>query len=181
MWERDRGPVTLRARLVAGLVVLMTVGLAIFGVTMYELYSRSQYDQLSSELQASVPLVTRELSRAAGVSLPVGGQGGKPGRWRHRNWLQHRRGTGRSRGGTPTARRRPRRAAGACDTGDLWRTRGQVGESPELRATGQLVEPPASSSRRACFGGHPGAARPRRLDRGRDRVAGLHRRPPEQR
>ena len=70
---------TLRARLVAGLVVLMTVGLAIFGVTMYELYSRSQYDQLSSELQASVPLVTRELSRAAGVYLPVGGQGASPG------------------------------------------------------------------------------------------------------
>ena len=79
MWERDRGPVTLRARLVAGLVVLMTVGLAIFGVTMYELYSSSQYDQLRSELQASVPLVTRELSRAAGVSLPGGDQGGNPG------------------------------------------------------------------------------------------------------
>jgi len=79
VWERDRGPVTLRARLVAGLVLLMTVGLAIFGVTMYELYSSSQYDQLSSELQASVPLVTRELSLAAGVYLPVGGQGGNPG------------------------------------------------------------------------------------------------------
>ncbi|MGD0808311.1 MAG: HAMP domain-containing sensor histidine kinase [Acidimicrobiales bacterium] len=65
---------TLRARLVAGLVVLMTLGLAIFGVTMYELYSRSQYDQLSSELQSAVPLVTRELSRAAGVNLPLGDQ-----------------------------------------------------------------------------------------------------------
>ena len=173
---------TLRARLVAGLVVLMTVGLAIFGVTMYELYSRSQYDQLSSELQASVPLVTRELSRAAGVYLTARGSGREPGRRWHGHWLQHRgTGTGRGRGGTPTARRRPRRAAGACDTGDLWRTRGQVGKSPELRATGQLVEPPASSSRRACFGGHPRAARPRRLDRRRDWVAGLHRRPPEQR
>src|ERR1700678_1605899 len=70
---------TLRARLVAGLVVLMTLGLAIFGVTMYELYSRSQYDQLTSELQSSVPLVTRELSRAAGVYIPVGGQGGGSG------------------------------------------------------------------------------------------------------
>src|SRR5271170_5486855 len=79
MWEKDGGPVTLRARLVAGLVVLMTVGLAIFGVTMYELYSSSQYDQLSSELQASVPLVTRELSRVAGVYLPVGSQAGNPG------------------------------------------------------------------------------------------------------
>ena len=70
---------TLRARLVAGLVALMTLGLAIFGVTMYELYSRSQYDQLTSELQSSVPLVTRELSRAAGISLPVGGQRGGSG------------------------------------------------------------------------------------------------------
>jgi two-component system, OmpR family, sensor kinase len=71
--------VTLRARLVAGLVLLMTVGLAIFGVTMYVLYSRSQYDQLSSELHASVPLVTRQLSRAAGVYLPGGGQQGGSG------------------------------------------------------------------------------------------------------
>src|ERR1700678_116695 len=70
---------TLRARLVAGLVVLMTVGLAIFGVTMYELYSRSQYNQLTSELQSSVPPVTRELSRAAGVYLPNPGQGAQPG------------------------------------------------------------------------------------------------------
>jgi two-component system OmpR family sensor kinase len=77
--QRDSGPVTLRARLVAGLVALMTLGLAIFGVTMYELYSRSQYNQLTSELQSSVPLVTRELSRAAGVYLPVGGQGGGSG------------------------------------------------------------------------------------------------------
>ena len=92
---------TLRARLVAGLVVLMTLGLAIFGVTMYELYSRSQYDQLTSELQSSVPLVTRELSRAAGVYLPVGGQGGTreitapaqtPGRHREGPWREaHRR------------------------------------------------------------------------------------------
>jgi two-component system OmpR family sensor kinase len=62
---------TLRLRLVAGLVVLMAVGLAIFGVTTYELYSRSQYGQLNSELQSSVPLVTQELAQAADVSLPL--------------------------------------------------------------------------------------------------------------
>ena len=45
--------VTLRARLVAGLVVLMAVGLGIFGVTMYKLYSSSQYRQLDSDLQNS--------------------------------------------------------------------------------------------------------------------------------
>ena len=61
---------TLRLRLVAGLVALMAVGLAIFGVTTYKLYSRSQYGQLNSELQSSVPLVTQELAQAANVSLP---------------------------------------------------------------------------------------------------------------
>ncbi len=67
---------TLRARVVAGLVALMVVGLAIFGVTTYELYSRSQYRQLNSDLQSSVPLVTQELAQAADVSLPLSsGQG----------------------------------------------------------------------------------------------------------
>ena len=61
---------TLRARLVAGLFVLMAVGLAIFGVTMYELYSRSQYSQLADDLRNSVPLVTQELAQKAGVVLP---------------------------------------------------------------------------------------------------------------
>ena len=54
----------------AGLFVLMAVGLAIFGVTMYELYSSSQYSQLDSSLRSSVPLVTQELSEKAGVELP---------------------------------------------------------------------------------------------------------------
>ncbi len=62
---------TLRLRLVAGLVALMAVGLAIFGFTTYELYSRSQYRQFGSDLQSSVPLVTEELSQAADVTLPL--------------------------------------------------------------------------------------------------------------
>jgi two-component system, OmpR family, sensor kinase len=62
--------VTLRARLVAGLFLLMSVGLAIFGVTMYELYSGSQYRQLSADLKNAVPLVTQELAQKAGVDLP---------------------------------------------------------------------------------------------------------------
>jgi two-component system OmpR family sensor kinase len=49
----------------------MVAGLAIFGVTMYALYSRSQYGQLNSELQATVPSVTLELAQAANVSLPM--------------------------------------------------------------------------------------------------------------
>ncbi len=61
---------TLRARLVAGLFVLMSVGLAIFGVTMYKLYSGSQYRQLDTDLREAVPLVTQELANKAGVDLP---------------------------------------------------------------------------------------------------------------
>ena len=48
----------------------MAVGLAIFGVTMYELYSRSQYSQLAGDLRNSVPLVTQGLAQKAGVALP---------------------------------------------------------------------------------------------------------------
>lgn len=48
----------------------MSVGLAIFGVTMYELYSSSQYRQLSADLKSAVPLVTQELAQKAGVDLP---------------------------------------------------------------------------------------------------------------
>jgi two-component system, OmpR family, sensor kinase len=66
--------VTLRLRLVAGLVALMAAGLAIFGVTTYELYSRSQYDQLSADLRSSVPLVAQELAQKAHVSLPPSAQ-----------------------------------------------------------------------------------------------------------
>jgi two-component system, OmpR family, sensor kinase len=55
---------------VAGLFLLMSVGLAIFGVTMYELYSGSQYRQLSTDLKNAVPLVTQELAQKAGVELP---------------------------------------------------------------------------------------------------------------
>jgi len=66
---------------VVGLVLLMTVGLGIFGVTMYELYSSSQYRQLDSDLRSSVPLVTQELSQKAGVELyPLSHSGNYGGR-----------------------------------------------------------------------------------------------------
>lgn len=65
---------TLRLRLVAGLVVLMTAGLAVFGGTMYGLYSRSQYDALGQQLKNSVPLVTQELAHQGNMDL-----GGSPG------------------------------------------------------------------------------------------------------
>ena len=70
--------VSLRARLVAGLFVLMSVGLAIFGVTMYELYSGSQYRQLGTDLKNAVPLVTQELADKAGIELPQPNTTGKP-------------------------------------------------------------------------------------------------------
>lgn len=80
---------TLRLRLVAGLVVLMTAGLAIFGGTMYGLYSHSQYNDLQSQLKNSVGLVAQELAQQAHVDLnggtgthqvPSGGVvGGPPG------------------------------------------------------------------------------------------------------
>ena len=61
------GRVSLRFRLVAGLVVLMMSGLTIFGVITYELYSRSQYRQLNGELQDSVMGVSQALFQEAGV------------------------------------------------------------------------------------------------------------------
>jgi two-component system, OmpR family, sensor kinase len=71
--------VSLRARLVAGLFLLMAIGLAIFGVTMYELYSGSQYRQLSTDLKDAVPLVTQELANKAGIQLPQSSATGRPG------------------------------------------------------------------------------------------------------
>ena len=71
---------SLRSRIVAGLVGLMTVGLGIFGIATYATYSHSQYHDLDRTLRASVPLVRGELARAAGVVLgpgrPAGGHDG---------------------------------------------------------------------------------------------------------
>lgn len=58
---------TLRARLVGGLVLLMLAGLVLFGWVTYDLYSSSQYSQLDRQLSASVPSVTQELARAGGI------------------------------------------------------------------------------------------------------------------
>ncbi|MGH9004337.1 MAG: hypothetical protein ACRDYV_14530, partial [Acidimicrobiia bacterium] len=58
---------TLRLRLVAGLVALVTAGLAVFGVTTYQLYARSQYDRLDEQALEIVPLVGDQLADAAGL------------------------------------------------------------------------------------------------------------------
>ncbi|MGH8972596.1 MAG: sensor histidine kinase [Acidimicrobiia bacterium] len=68
---------TLRLRLVAGLVALVTAGLAVFGVTTYQLYARSQYDRLDQQAVDIVPLVSSQLAEAAGLG---GGDGGRDDR-----------------------------------------------------------------------------------------------------
>ena len=69
---------SLRARLVASLVAVMTAGLALFGWVTYSLYSRSEYHNLDSELRSSVALVRSELAQVAGVSLGSSSSG-EPG------------------------------------------------------------------------------------------------------
>ena len=66
---------TLRLRLVLGLVVLVTAGLAVFGFATYELYSRSQYDRLDDQIRASAPAVVPQLARNAGLAFEDGGGG----------------------------------------------------------------------------------------------------------
>ena len=68
---------TLRLRLVLGLVVLVTAGLAVFGVATFQLYSRSQYDRLDDQLRGSAGAVVDQLAREAGLAetRPTGGSG----------------------------------------------------------------------------------------------------------
>jgi two-component system OmpR family sensor kinase len=83
---------TLRLRLVVGLVVLTTAGLAVFGFATYELYARSQYDRLDEQLRASAPAVLPTLAQRAGLAREgdprfdgrrredgPGGRGARPG------------------------------------------------------------------------------------------------------
>jgi two-component system OmpR family sensor kinase len=53
--------VTLRSRLVVALVLLATVGLAIFGVATYELYARNQYDRLDDQIRSARPSAMAQL------------------------------------------------------------------------------------------------------------------------
>jgi two-component system OmpR family sensor kinase len=74
---------TLRLRLVLGLVVLVTAGLAVFGFATYELYSRSQYDRLDAQVRASATAVLPTLASKAGLAVdgdgPAQGFDGRPG------------------------------------------------------------------------------------------------------
>ena len=64
---------TLRLRLVIGLVVLVTIGLAVFGVVTYTLYARSQYQRLDDQVHGSIPIVSREVTARAGLGGPLPG------------------------------------------------------------------------------------------------------------
>ena len=66
---------TLRLRLVLGLVVFVTAGLAVFGVATYQLYSRSQYDRLDDQLRGSAGAVVDSLAREAGLDDTPPGSG----------------------------------------------------------------------------------------------------------
>jgi two-component system OmpR family sensor kinase len=72
-------PVTLRIRLVLGLLALLTVGLVLFGVATYSFYSRSQYKRLDDQVRSSQPLVSRQLDEAAGRGDGDGHERGGPG------------------------------------------------------------------------------------------------------
>ena len=69
---------TLRLRLVVGLVVLVLTGLAIFGFSTYTLYARTQYDRLDDELRNSIASASCSLFVAYGFPIPdcPGGRGG---------------------------------------------------------------------------------------------------------
>ena len=66
---------TLRLRLVVGLLVLLTVGLASFGYATYDLYRHSEYQRLDDQIRNSEPFVDGQLDQQAGFT-DQGGPGG---------------------------------------------------------------------------------------------------------
>ncbi len=66
---------TLRLRLVLALVVLLTVGLAIFGFATYSLYARGQYQRLDNQIASSVNAVTSQLLTNGNTSCTNAGTG----------------------------------------------------------------------------------------------------------
>ncbi len=70
---------TLRSRLTLALVLLTTVGLALFGAVTYRLYARSQFDRLDDQLLSAVRPVTVMLHERRGDSDYPPPPGGEPG------------------------------------------------------------------------------------------------------
>jgi two-component system OmpR family sensor kinase len=70
---------TLRLRLVLALAALVVVGLAVFGVATYTLYSRAERQRLDDQLTASIPLVRGSLYDKAGLQGDYGPHDGDDG------------------------------------------------------------------------------------------------------
>jgi two-component system OmpR family sensor kinase len=77
--------VSLRARLVAALGLLLVVGLTAFGFGTYVRYSRAQYKSLDDQVRGSFPPVMRQLLEKANLAIsptnavgPIRGGGGGP-------------------------------------------------------------------------------------------------------
>jgi len=71
---------SLRFRLVLGLVVLLVAGLGAFGIATYSLFAPSQYQRLDDQLRSSLPYVGSQLYEQAGIHvLPAGGGPGGDG------------------------------------------------------------------------------------------------------
>lgn len=64
---------TLRLRLVLALVGLVAIGLVVFGVATYTLYSRSQYRHLDDQIRAAQPQLVRQLEIYSGPGGDPGG------------------------------------------------------------------------------------------------------------
>lgn len=62
---------TLRLRLVLGLLALCTVGLVLFGVATTILYARSQLGRLDDQLRLATPVIAAQLVQAAGGLGPL--------------------------------------------------------------------------------------------------------------
>jgi two-component system OmpR family sensor kinase len=58
---------TLRLRLVLGLLALSTFGLTAFGVATYEVYARAEYGRLDDQIRSSVPIVGFQARESAGL------------------------------------------------------------------------------------------------------------------
>lgn len=72
---------TLRLRLVLGLLTLLAVGLIAFGVATSSLYARSQYRSLDSQMRSASQFVTQQVEQQmSGSQLDRGpGEGGRGG------------------------------------------------------------------------------------------------------
>ncbi len=57
----------MRARLVLALVLMTTVGLALFGVVVFSFYARTQYQRVDDQLRSSVTLASGLLTEQAGL------------------------------------------------------------------------------------------------------------------